>query len=363
MTSQSEPLLRPQNGGLYCSAGDFFIDPLRPVERAVITHAHSDHARRGHEVYFAARPGVEILERRVGTKKTTPAIHGLEWGEPVRFDSVEVTLHPAGHMLGSAQIRVESDAPEHEVWVVSGDYKRADDPTCDPFEPVPCDVFVTEATFGLPIYQWDEPAQIFKQIREWWLDNREAGRPSVLCAYSAGKAQRILAGLTEWTDDRALIHGAMVEYCDIYEAAGISLLPTEYVTDMDPDTDFAGELILAPPSAFGSSWMDRFDAARTGFASGWMQVRGIRRRRGYDAGFVLSDHIDWPALLKTIEQTGASRILATHGKTDPLIRFLREERDLDAWDLDDAFGADGPYPEGADIGWEASEDGGGGGES
>jgi putative mRNA 3-end processing factor len=337
---------------VYCSRGDFFIDPQRPVERAVITHAHADHARPGHEVYFAARPGVDILERRVGDAATTPPIHALAWGEPVRFEDVEVSFHPAGHMLGSAQVRVESDDPDDDVWVVSGDYKRADDPTCEAFQPVECDVFVTEATFGLPIYRWSPPEEVFEDIWQWWQNNRQQGRPSVLFAYSAGKAQRILAGLTEFTDERALIHGAMVEYCDIYRDVGIPLLPTEYVTDMDPETDFAGELIVAPPSAFGSGWMDRFDGARTGFASGWMQVRGIRRRRGYDTGFVLSDHIDWPALLQTIDETGARRVLATHGKTGPLVRFLREERDLDAWDLEEAFSPEGPYPDGGDLGWE-----------
>lgn len=374
----STPLLTPALGGLYCEAGDFYIDPGGSVQTAVVTHAHSDHAREGHARYFASEPSIPLMRHRLTDEdgrshRTSPPAHphpefiGVPWGEPLDFDGVRVSLHPAGHMLGSAQIRIEGTPEgdidgERQVWVVTGDYKRAADPTCEPFEAVECDVLVTEATFALPIYRWQPGSEVAAEILAWWDDNRREGRPSVLFCYSAGKAQRVLAELArldemkDSSDRRVLVHGAMLAMIDAYREAGVAMPPTEYVTDMDEQTDFAGELILAPPSAFSSSWMDRFEGARSGFASGWMRVRGIRRRRGYDAGFVLSDHCDWEALLRTIRDTGARRVLATHGKTDALVRYLREEMDVEAWDLEDAYGEDGPYPA-AELGAERREEG------
>lgn len=336
------PLLRPAHGGLYCEAGDFYIDPKWPaVETALITHGHSDHARSGHGRYYCARPGLELVRRRVKARKDDePAIEGVAFGEPLRLGPVTVSFHPAGHLLGSAQIRVELDG---EVWVVTGDYKRDDDPTCRPFEPVPCDVLITEATFGLPIYRWQPTAEVVAEIYAWWQENAAADLTSVLFCYSLGKAQRVLAELLHHTDEEVLVHGAMVEFNDLYEEAGVPLVPTRYVTDMGRKADFTGRLVLAPPSAFGTSWMRRFKPYRTGFASGWMRIRGNRRRRGFDAGFALSDHIDWHDLLRTIDDTGPRRVLATHGDTAALIRYLREERGLDAWDLLDAYKPGGPY--------------------
>ena len=310
------PLLRLDDCGLFCEAGGFHIDPWRPVERAVISHAHGDHARPGSRSYLAAAQGVHVLRRRLEAR-----IQGIPYGETVRLGDVTVSFHPAGHVLGSAQVRVERAG---EVWVFSGDYKRQADPTCAPFEPVRCHTFITEATFGLPIYRWQDTACVAREILAWWDANREAGRASVLFVYALGKAQRILGELAALTDRPAWLHGAVQTLTEAYRESGVRMLPTKTVFEMPRGGSFAGELILAPPSAGGSTWMRRFGNASTGFASGWMLVRGTRRRRGVDRGFVLSDHADWPGLLRTIAETGASRVLTTHGYTEPLARYLRE---------------------------------------
>jgi len=313
------PLLRTDDRGLFCEAGGFYIDPWKPVERAVISHGHGDHARWGSGAYLGAAASLPILRRRLGE---AAVIEGVPFGEPVRIDGVTVSFHPAGHILGSAQVRVERGG---EVWVFSGDYKRAADPTCEAFEPVPCDVFITEATFALPIYRWDPASEVAREVWEWWEANREAGRASVLFCYALGKAQRILGELARFTDRTVFVHGSLEPLNECYRAAGISMLPTRPVSEMARGQSFAGELILAPPSAGGSTWMRRFGAAGTAFASGWMRVRGTRRRRGFDRGFVISDHADWPDLLRTIAETGASRVLTTHGYADSLARYLREQ--------------------------------------
>jgi len=309
--------------GLYCAAGDFHIDPWRPVERALITHAHADHARSGHAQYWATRVSAPILYKRLGANID---LAGVEYGQTLTFGDARVSFHPAGHVLGSAQIRVEVDG---EVWVASGDYKREADPTCADFEVVPCDTFITEATFALPVYRWADTAAVAADIHAWWQANAAAGKTSVLFSYSLGKAQRLLAELARFTDDTVYLHGALVPLTEIYREAGVAMLPTQPVSAQGQKADFAGCLVMAPPSAAGSRWMRRFKHHETGFASGWMRIRGNRRRRGYDRGFVLSDHADWPGLIGTIEQTGAARVLATHGRTDVLVAYLRE-RGLDA---------------------------------
>jgi putative mRNA 3-end processing factor len=323
--------LRPE--GLYCPAGDFHIDPWRPVPRAVITHAHGDHAREGSGVYHCQRDGAPLLACRLGAEAPL-APHA--YGEAFTLGGARVSLHPAGHILGSAQVRIEAGG---ETWVVSGDYKRDPDPTCPPFEPQRCDVFITEATFGFPVYRWPDTAHVAADIIEWWDECRAQGRPAVLYCYALGKAQRLLAELAKLTDRRVLLHGALARLVQIYRDAGAAMLPTETVSEQTKAADFAGELILAPPSAGGSPWMRRFRNASTGFASGWMQVRGNRRRRGYDRGFVVSDHADWPGLLRTVEETGARRVLATHGNSEPLVQTLRE-RGIDAATLRTAFGGE-----------------------
>jgi putative mRNA 3-end processing factor len=309
-------VLRPE--GLYCPAGDFHIDPWRPVPRAVITHGHSDHARVGMGDYHVAAPGLPILHWRLGEQ----AYHPHAYGDAVDVSGVRVSLHPAGHILGSAQVRVEH---EGQVWVVSGDYKTEPDPTCAPFEVVPCDVFITEATFGLPIYRWPDTSDVARDIVEWRDECAARGEAALLYCYALGKGQRLLAELAAHTDRPAFLHGAMEPGVAIYRDAGIAMLDTRRVADEAKGSDFAGELILAPPSAAGSPWIRRFRKAQQGFASGWMRIRGNRRRRNYDRGFVVSDHADWPDLLRTARETGARRVIATHGATEALVRALNED--------------------------------------
>lgn len=311
-------LITLTDAGLYCAAGDFHIDPWKPVPRALITHAHGDHARPESGSYLCTAPSVPILKKRLGDV----VIDALAYGEVRTIGGARVSFHPAGHVLGSAQILVDVKG---ERWVASGDYKRDDDPTCAPFEVVRCDTFITEATFGLPIYRWEKPRDVVNDIHAWWRDNASQGRASVLFVYALGKAQRVLAGLAELTDEPVMVHGAIDGLNPIYVDAGVRLLPTMKVSETQKGHDFSRALILAPPSSSGSTWMRRFGDSRTAFASGWMRVRGTRRRQGFDRGFVLSDHADWPSLLKTIAETGASRILVTHGSTHALARFLVEK--------------------------------------
>ena len=314
-----QPLIQPTARGLYCAAGDFHIDPWRPVERALITHAHADHARSGHQRYWAASEGIGLLRRRLGAKA---ALTAVGYGEPLRFGPVQVSFHPAGHVLGSAQIRVERDG---EIWVASGDYKRDRDPTCRPFEPIRCDTFITEATFALPAYRWPAAESVAADIGQWWAENAAAGRTSVLFCYALGKAQRVLAQLPSDAPGPIYLHGAVAPLTEDYRAAGVVLPATRMISEAPDAEDYATSLVLAPPSAAGSPWMRRFRRPVTGFASGWMRIRGNRRRRGHDRGFVISDHADWPGLLQTIAETGAQEILTTHGRADELVRHLREQ--------------------------------------
>jgi len=304
--------------GLFCPAGGFHIDPWGPAERALVTHVHVDHARPGSAAYLGTEASAPFLRRRLGEGAVVEAV---AYGERRRLGDAVVSFHPAGHVLGSAQIRVEAAG---QVWVISGDYKRAPDPTCAPFEPVRADVFVTEATFALPIYRWPEANAVTAEIMAWWERNREAGVASLLFCYAMGKAQRLLAELGRLTDRPVLVHGAVAEMSELYRRQGVSLLATTRVAEMPARRSYAGELVLAPLSAGGTPWVRRFGERETALASGWMRMRGTRRRKGYDRGFVLSDHADWPALLRTIEESGAGRVLATHGYSEELARYLRE---------------------------------------
>jgi putative mRNA 3-end processing factor len=315
MTS-SDDLVCPRPAGLYCPCGDFYIDPWRPVERAIITHAHGDHARGGHASYLAASAARHVLRARLGDI----ALQTVEYGESLAIGSVRVSLHPAGHVLGSAQVRIEHGSA---VWVVSGDYKLDSDPTCAPFEPVHCDTFVSESTFGLPVYRWPDAARVLDEINAWWAGNAAAGRASVLFGYAFGKAQRILAGVDP-SIGPIVVHGAVEPLNQAYRASGISLPPTRRVVDVDR-ADLRRALVIAPPSAQGTPWLRRFGEYSDAFASGWMRLRGIRRRRALDRGFVLSDHADWPGLLQTIAATGASRVIVTHGYVPVMVRWLREQ--------------------------------------
>jgi putative mRNA 3-end processing factor len=316
--------------GLYCAAGGFHIDPWLPVDRAVITHAHGDHARPGSAAYLCAAPGRDVLQRRLPDAR----IETLPYGEPIAMGETRVSFHPAGHILGSAQIRVERRG---EIWIVSGDYKRQPDPTCDAFEPVRCETFVTEATFGLPIYTWDTPAAVVDDMLAWWRDNREHDRPSVLFCYVLGKAQRILAEIGDRADGPIHLHGAMCALTDVYRGAGIAMAHAERITEGMRGKALARSLVLAPLSARGTPWMRRLPNASDAFASGLMRVRGVRRQRAFDRGFVLSDHADWGALLDTVTATGATRVLVTHGWSDAFARYLTEERGLETGIIRTAF--------------------------
>jgi putative mRNA 3-end processing factor len=311
------PLIVATERGLYCPAGGFHIDPWQPAEAAVITHAHGDHLRPGSGRYLLAAPGRELASRRLGAEAR---IDPIDYGAVARYGDVEVSLHPAGHILGSAQVRI---AHQGRTWVVSGDYKRDADPTCDPFVPIRCDVFVSEATFALPVYRWPRTESVIAEIAAWWASNRERGLCSILGVYALGKAQRVLAELRLHTREPVYVHGALEGLIADYRAAGVTLAPTLPV-GLATRRSYAGELVLAPPSAIGTTWMRRFGEHAIGFCSGWMRIRGNRRRRGYDRGFVLSDHADWPALLRTFEETGARTVLLTHGHSDTLVRYLRE---------------------------------------
>jgi len=320
---------RPE--GLYCPPGDFYIDPWRPVARAVITHAHSDHARPGNGHYLAAEPAEGVLRARLGDV----ALQLLPYGESIVHHGVTLSLHPAGHVLGSAQVRL---AHGGQVWVASGDYKVAPDPTCAPFEPVRCDVFVTESTFGLPIYRWCPDGEVFAGIDAWWARNASHGRASVLCCYSFGKAQRVLNGV-DASIGPIIVHGAVRPLNEAYRAAGVSLPGTRMVTEVTDKADLRRCLVVCPPGAAASPWLRRFGDAQTAFASGWMQVRGNRRRGGYDRGFVLSDHADWPGLLDAIAATGAQRVIVTHGSSGAMVRYLGE-RGLQAASFQTEYGDD-----------------------
>jgi putative mRNA 3-end processing factor len=321
--------------GLYCPAGDFHIDPWRPVERAVLTHAHADHARAGSATYVATDASREVLHVRLpGIRLDT-----LRYGERTTRNGVAVSLHPAGHVLGSAQVRVEHRG---EVWVVSGDYKLASDPTCAPFEPLRCDAFVTESTFGLPIYRWRQPAAVIDDIATWWRQNADADRTSVLYCYAFGKAQRIAAELQAAgaLDTGALAcHGAMMSLNSAYRASGVPLPKVWHASEMDRSA-LRRALVLAPPSAAGTPWLRRFADIGDAFASGWMQVRSARRRRALDRGFALSDHADWPGLNAAIEATGARRVIVTHGQVQVMVRWLAE-RGVEAEGFATEFAAEG----------------------
>lgn len=309
-------LVTVREAGLYCEAGDFYVDPWLPVERAVLTHAHGDHARVGSRSYLAAQPGERLLRRRLPDS----SLQFAAYGERIRLGAVHISLHPAGHILGSAQIRIEHRG---EVWVVSGDYKLQPDPTCSPIEPLPCHTFITESTFALPIYRWRHPAEVLQEINQWWHSNKDSGKASILYCYALGKAQRILSGL-DTSIGPIYTHGSVETLTADYRKSGVHLPPTVYVGSLPKKTNFKGSLILAPPSAQGAPWLRQFGSLSTAFASGWMRIRGTRRRRSIDRGFVLSDHADWPGLMEIIGETGAQQVIVTHGNVAVMVRWLKE---------------------------------------
>lgn len=313
-----EPLLELTPHGFYCPRGDFYIDPWRPVDRAVITHAHADHARGGSRHYLAAAPSGAILRHRLGQEIS---LQLLDYNEPLNMNGVMVSLHPAGHILGSAQVRIEAGG---QVLVASGDYKTDGDATCSAFEPLACHTFVTESTFGLPVFNWQPQHTVLAAINHWWKANQDQGRTSVLFAYALGKAQRVLAGLDS-TIGPIFTHGAVEAINAYYRQQGIALPDTRPVSSVADPRRFEGAIVIAPPSANTSSWTKRFKRVSQAFASGWMHIRGHRRRRSVDRGFVLSDHCDWPGLNWAIAETGAETVWVTHGYAPEMVRWLTDQ--------------------------------------
>jgi putative mRNA 3-end processing factor len=351
--------------GLYCPAGDFFIDPWRPRRghRAIITHAHSDHARLGADSYLCARSGVDVLRARFGAGIS---VHGLAWEEQVRVGDCLVSLHQAGHVLGSSMVRIEAlpgpHASTRSIWVVSGDYKTQRDCSGEVMQPVACDVFITESTFGLPVYRWEPRDVTLAAINEWWADCARQGEACIVYAYALGKAQSVLAGLDASIGD-IFVHGAVDKFLPIYRAAGVPLPRCERATAEGVRASLArgaGVMVVAPPSADNSAWARSLarkgKGLREAFASGWMRVRGPRRRRGVDRGFVLSDHADWDGLLSTIAATGAQRVGVTHGFTGVLTRALAE-RGIASWELKTRFVGEGEAEAESEIASETEAEG------
>ncbi|MGD1846919.1 MAG: ligase-associated DNA damage response exonuclease [Salibacteraceae bacterium] len=311
-------LLEFTESGIYCPIADIYIDPWRPVERALITHGHSDHARPGHQHYACHHDSVNILRFRLGQEIS---VTGYGYGETFLHRGVRFSFHPAGHIIGSAQIRVEYQG---EVWVASGDYKLEDDGLAPAYEPVKCHAFITECTFGLPVYKWPDPATVHQEINQWWENNRKAGKVSILSGYSLGKAQRLLHHL-DASIGPVFTHGAIENMNEVLRESGVVLPDTRRVTADINKKEYKGGLVLAPPSAIGSAWQKKFQPFSEGIASGWMALRGARRRRSVDRGFILSDHVDWPGVNTAIRETGAQKIITTHGHTSIFTKWLLEQ--------------------------------------
>jgi putative mRNA 3-end processing factor len=310
-------LLRLTDRGIYCEKGNFFIDPRKPVDKAVITHAHSDHARHGSKNYLTAAEGELILRFRLGSQAN---ISTLNYGAKELINGVTISFHPAGHILGSSQVRVEYKG---EVWVVTGDYKIEPDPTCTDFEPVRCNYIITESTFALPVYNWRPQSEVYSAINEWWKKNKENRFTSILFVYALGKAQRVIAALDSGIGN-IYTHGAVENMNVCYRESGVKLTSTGYIGNVNDKSLLEEAIIIAPLSADNPGWLKKFNKFSKAYASGWMQVRGTRRRLAADRGFVLSDHADWNGIIKTIKDSGAEKIYAMHGYTMPLARWLNE---------------------------------------
>jgi putative mRNA 3-end processing factor len=323
-------LLELTPSGLYCPQADIFIDPWRPVDKAVITHAHSDHARWGMKHYLSHHHSAEVMKLRLGQEIS---LETMDYGESLDINGVSLSLHPAGHIPGSAQVRLEYKG---KTVVISGDYKTEDDGLSQPFEPIKCHEFVSECTFGMPIYKWQSQKEIFTSINAWWKQNASLGRNSVLFAYSLGKAQRIINHL-DLSIGEVFAHGAIWNTNQALLANGVKVTEIPKVTQEIPKSRFRGAMIIAPPSAMGSPWMKQFSPYQTGICSGWMNIRGARRRRAADAGFVLSDHADWEGLISAIKATEAEKVYLTHGSTAVFGRYLEEVEKIHAVELKTLF--------------------------
>ncbi|WP_304036014.1 ligase-associated DNA damage response exonuclease [Mesonia mobilis] len=310
------PLLVFNQKGIYCEAADVYLDPWKPVKKAIISHGHADHSRWGHQQYITHHTNVPIIKHRLGDISVT----GKAWNETFTINGVKFSLHPAGHIVGSSQIRVEHKG---EVWVFTGDYKTEDDGLAVPYEMVKCHTFITECTFGLPAFKWLPQQQVFNDINNWWQQNQDDGRTSILFGYSLGKAQRLLKHL-DTSIGKIYTHGAVENMTEVVREIA-DLPPTEKITRDTKKEDIKGNIVIAPPSTHGSPWIKKMVPYVTASASGWMTFRGARRRRAIDKGFVLSDHCDWQGLLTSIKATGAEKVICTHGYTDIFSRFLAEQ--------------------------------------
>ncbi|WP_282079613.1 ligase-associated DNA damage response exonuclease [Aquimarina algiphila] len=310
-----KPLLEFTNKGIYCAAANVYLDPWKPVDKAIITHGHSDHSRWGHKQYITHHTNIPIIKHRLGDIN----VSGRAYGEIFSINNVKFSFHPAGHIVGSSQIRVEHKG---EVWVFTGDYKIEDDSLSVPFEPVQCHTFITECTFGLPAFKWIPQQEVMSDINEWWAQNQSEGKTSVLFGYSLGKAQRLIQHLDP-SIGKIYTHGAVENMNEVIRTI-VDLPTTTLITNQTKKEELSGNIIIAPPSVHGGTWIKKMVPYVTASASGWMAFRGARRRRAIDKGFVLSDHCDWEGLLSAIQETGASKIISTHGYTDIFSRYLRE---------------------------------------
>jgi putative mRNA 3-end processing factor len=315
-------LLEFTANGIHCPLADVYLDPWKPVAKALITHGHADHARWGHQQYLCTASAAPVIRHRLNLSDT---IQSVAYNQPVHINGVQFSFHPAGHIPGSAQIRV---AHKGEIWVFSGDYKLEADGISEPFEPVTCHTFITESTFGLPVYKWKPQQQLFEDINQWWRKNQSEGKVTVVAGYALGKSQRILKNIDP-SIGKIFLHGAIVTITDIFRTQRMEFPPATYVTAEMKKKDFEGALVICPPSAIGSPWLQRFEPYSLGIASGWMGLRGARRRRGADRGFVLSDHADWIDLNKAVAATGATRVFVTHGYAEIFARWLTD-KGLDA---------------------------------
>lgn len=310
------PLLEFTDKGIYCSAAKVYLDPWKPVDKAIISHGHADHSRWGHKQYITHHRNVPIISHRLGEINVT----GKEWGETFNINNVKFTLYPAGHIIGSSQIRVEHKG---EIWVFTGDYKTEHDGISTPYEPIKCHTFITECTFGLPAFKWTPQQEVFENINQWWEENKSEGKTSILFGYSLGKAQRLLKYLDP-DIGKIYTHGAIENMTQVLRPL-VDFPETTLITKETKKEELLGNIVLAPPSAHGSTWIRKMVPYVTASASGWMTFRGARRRRAIDKGFVLSDHCDWQGLLSSIEATGAEKIICTHGYTEIFSRYLREQ--------------------------------------
>lgn len=311
------PLLEFTDKGICCPQADVYLDPWKPVKRALITHGHSDHARWGSESYLCTQAASPVIKHRL---QLTDNIQTIGYNETLNINGVNFSFHPAGHIPGSAQIRVEYNG---EIWVFSGDYKLQSDHLAEPFEPVKCHAFITESTFGLPVYQWKPQHETFRDINAWWKRNQSEGKVSVIAGYTLGKSQRILRNV-DHAQGKIFVHGAIDSINTVLRDQGITLPETHRVTKESSRKDYEGALVICPPSATGSPWINRFLPYSLGIASGWMKLRGTRRRRGADRGFVLSDHADWTELNAAVKATGAEKVFVTHGYTEIFAQWLNE---------------------------------------